>query len=81
MVQHDTQRWTVGALPHGQVHGGPAAEAEALVRDALQGRDPGESWFISLHRFHDGWDVFVEVPDPELREFLSSPLRRAGFDR
>ena len=57
------------------------ARAEAIVRDALRGRDPGESWFVTLHRFPGGWDVFVEGPDRDLREVIAASLRTAGFGR
>ena len=55
--------------------------AEAIVTDALAGRDSSEMWMIALQRFHGGWDVFVEGPDPTTATFLTEAFRKAGFIR
>lgn len=55
--------------------------AEDIVKDTLTGRDGSEMWMVSLQRFHDGWDVFIEGPDPMVAAQLAETLRKAGFAR
>jgi hypothetical protein len=62
----------------------PPAErqrAEDIVKDTLCGRDCGEMWMVSLQRFHGGWDVFIEGPDPMVAALLAETLKKAGFTR
>ena len=55
--------------------------AEAVVTSALAGRDPNEMWMIALQRFHGGWDVFIEGPDPTAATRMREAFRKAGFFR
>jgi hypothetical protein len=55
--------------------------AEAIVTSALAGRDSGEMWMIALQRFHGGWDVFIEGPDPTAATRMTEAFRKAGFAR
>jgi hypothetical protein len=55
--------------------------AEAVVTSALAGRDSSETWMIALQRFHGGWDVFIEGPDPTAATHMSEAFRKAGFTR
>jgi hypothetical protein len=55
--------------------------AEAVVRSALAGRDGSEMWMIALQRFHGGWDVFIEGPDPTAAAQMKEAFRKAGFIR
>jgi hypothetical protein len=55
--------------------------AETIIREKLRDRGTGEAWYVSLHRFHGGWDVFVEGPDAGLRDALAAALAAAGFCR
>jgi hypothetical protein len=55
--------------------------AEAVVTKALAGRNSSEMWMISLQRFHDGWDVFIEGPDPTAATHMTEAFRKAGFKR
>ena len=60
---------------------GERQRAEAIVTDALAGRDSSEMWMIALQRFHGGWDVFIEGPDPTAVSQLSEAFRKAGVIR
>ena len=55
--------------------------AEAIVTSALAGRDSSEMWMIALQRFHGGWDVFIEGPDPMTAGHMREEFRKAGFAR
>jgi hypothetical protein len=55
--------------------------AEDIVQETLAGRDRGETWMVSLQRFHGGWDAFVEGPDPTVAAQMTEALRKAGFAR
>jgi hypothetical protein len=55
--------------------------AEAIVTDALAGRDSSEMWMIALQRFHGGWDVFIEGPDPITATHMREAFHKAGFIR
>jgi len=55
--------------------------AEAIVTSALAGRDSSEMWMIALQRFHGGWDVFIEGPDPIAATRMREAFRKAGFTR
>lgn len=55
--------------------------AENIVSDALRQRDEAELWMISLQRFHGGWDVFVDGPEPAVAAELRAALAKAGFAR
>ena len=55
--------------------------AEAVVTSALAGRDSNEMWMIALQRFHGGWDVFIEGPDPTAAAHMREAFRKAGFTR
>ena len=60
---------------------GERQRAEAIVSDALAGRDSSEMWMIALQRFHGGWDVFIEGPDPTTASRMSKAFQQAGFIR
>jgi hypothetical protein len=55
--------------------------AEGIVQETLAGRDRGETWMVSLQKFHGGWDAFVEGPDPTVAAQMTEALRKAGFSR
>jgi hypothetical protein len=55
--------------------------AEAVVTIGLADRDAREMWMIALQRFHGGWDVFIEGPDPTAVAQLQEAFRKAGFIR
>ena len=55
--------------------------AEAVVTSVLAGRDSSEMWMIALQRFHGGWDVFIEGPDPTAATRMREEFRNAGFVR
>ncbi len=55
--------------------------AEAVVTSALAGRDASEMWMVALQRFHGGWDVFIEGPDPTVAAQMREAFRKAGFSR
>jgi hypothetical protein len=55
--------------------------AAAVVTSVLAGRDSSEMWMIALQRFHGGWDVFIEGPDPIAATHMREAFRKAGFDR
>jgi hypothetical protein len=55
--------------------------AESVVTSALAGRDSSETWMIALQRFHGGWDVFIEGPDPTTAAHMRESFRKAGFSR
>ena len=55
--------------------------AEAVVASVLAGRDSSEMWMIALQRFHGGWDVFIEGPDPTAAMRMKEAFRQAGFTR
>jgi hypothetical protein len=55
--------------------------AEAIVTSALAGRDSNETWMIALQRFHGGWDVFIEGPDPTTATRMKEAFHKAGFVR
>jgi hypothetical protein len=55
--------------------------AEAVPTSVLAGRDSSEVWMISLQRFHGGWDVFIEGPDPTAATRMREAFRKAGFFR
>lgn len=48
---------------------------------SLAGRDSSEMWMIALQRFHGGWDVFIEGPDPTTATLMKDEFRKAGFFR
>lgn len=82
------RRWSgmthAGPRPRFAMDTCPAEErqrAEAIVRDALKDRDETEIWMISLQRFHGGWDVFVDGPEPAVAAELRESLAGAGFTR
>jgi hypothetical protein len=60
---------------------GERQRAEAIVTDALAGRDSSEMWMIALQRFHGGWDVFIEGPDPTTASRMKEAFRQSGFIR
>ena len=51
------------------------------MTSALAGRDSSEMWMIALQRFHGGWDVFIEGPDPTAVTHMKEAFRKAGFAR
>ena len=55
--------------------------AEGIVTSVLASRDAGEMWMIALQRFHGGWDVFIEGPDPTTVSQMQDAFRKAGFIR
>jgi hypothetical protein len=55
--------------------------AEGIVANVLANRDEGEMWMVALQRFHGGWDVFIEGPDPKAVSQLSEAFRKSGFIR
>ena len=55
--------------------------AEAIVTTALAGRDGSAMWMIALQRFHGGWDVFIEGPDPTIVSQMKEAFRKTGFIR
>ena len=55
--------------------------AEAIVTGALAGRDSSEMWMIALQRFHGGWDVFIEGPDPITATGMREAFQKSGFIR
>ena len=55
--------------------------AEVIVTSALAGRDSSETWMIALQRFHGGWDVFIEGPDPTTASRMREAFQHAGFIR
>ena len=48
---------------------------------ALAGRDSSEMWMIALQRFHGGWDVFIEGPDPITATGMREAFQKSGFIR
>ena len=60
---------------------GERQRAEAIVTSALTGRDASEMWMIALQRFHGGWDVFIEGPDPTTAARMKQAFHEAGFIR
>ena len=51
------------------------------MASALAGRDSSEMWMIAPQRFHGGWDVFIEGPDPTAATRMKEAFRKAGFTR
>ncbi len=51
------------------------------MTDTLAGRDSSEMWMIALQRFHGGWDVFIEGPDPITASRMREAFQQAGFIR
>jgi hypothetical protein len=60
---------------------GERQQAETIVASALAGRDSSETWMVALQRFHGGWDVFVEGPDPATVAQMKEAFRKSGFIR
>jgi hypothetical protein len=56
-------------------------KAETIVANALTGRDSSEMWMIALQRFHGGWDLFIEGPDPTTVAHMREAFRKSGFIR
>ena len=69
-------RFAMDTCPAGERH-----RAEKIVSDALGKRDETEIWMVSLQRFHGGWDVFVDGPEPAVAAELRETLAKAGFAR
>lgn len=55
--------------------------AETIVASALEGRDSSETWMVALQRFHGGWDLFIEGPDPTTAAQMREAFRKSGFIR
>ena len=71
-----TPRFAMDRCPPGE-----RERAEGIVTSVLANRDEGEMWMIALQRFHDGWDVFIEGPDPSAVSQLQEAFRKSGFMR